>query len=79
MNVQRFIIAILSFAVTTGFLYMIGHVWTISPLMFRYEYQNEANGFSITCGSFLPVLIGLTVSFIVEKSFDANKKKVGHT
>ncbi|MDN7243045.1 hypothetical protein QWY14_14670 [Planococcus sp. N028] len=75
MNIQRIGIAALSFSATTGLLYLIGHIWTVSSLMFHYEYQDEANGFSLTCGSFLPVLIGLGASFITEKSFGQARNK----
>ncbi|MGI2328475.1 hypothetical protein [Planococcus sp. YIM B11945] len=79
MNVQRLMPAILSFAATTGGLYMAGHVWTVPLLMFHYEYQDKANGFSIACGSFLPVLIGLAAAALAEKYVGTNKKKIEHT
>ena len=47
--------------------FFIGHTFTIPWLMFHHEYRDFEDGFTISTGSFVPLIIGLIVSFIAEK------------
>lgn len=69
LKLKSFIVSFLSFVLTTGGLFLIGHVFTITWLMFHYEYTNNAKEFSISTGSFVPLIIGLIVCFFAEKIY----------
>jgi hypothetical protein len=69
MKIKRFIIGFSSFLFTTSLLYLIGHLFAISLLMLHFEYTNNSNGLSISIGSLLPLIIGLIVSYISEKTY----------
>lgn len=67
MKLKSLIVTISSLVLTTGVLLLIGHMFTIPWLMFHHEYTNNANGFIISTGSFVPLIIGLIVSFFCRK------------
>lgn len=69
MKCKSFIIAFTSLVFTTGLLLLVGHIFTIPWLMFHHEYTDNANGFLMTTGSFVPLVIGLIASFIAEKIY----------
>jgi hypothetical protein len=69
MKLKSLIVTISSLVLTTGVLLLIGHMFTIPWLMFHHEYTNNANGFIISTGSFVPLIIGLIVSFFAEKIY----------
>lgn len=69
MNFKSFIVTFATLVLTTGLLFLIGHTFTIPWLMFHHEYTDDVNGFFITTGSFVPLIIGLCVSFIAEKIY----------
>ncbi len=67
MNVKSFLVTFLALVLTTSVLFFIGHTFTIPWLMFHHEYRDFEDGFTISTGSFVPLIIGLIVSFIAEK------------
>lgn len=69
MKLKSLIVTISSLVLTTGVLLLIGHMFTIPWLMFHHEYTNNANGFIISTCSFVPLIIGLIVSFFAEKIY----------
>ncbi|MBM7655185.1 hypothetical protein [Neobacillus cucumis] len=69
MKLKSFIVTFGSFILTTTSLYLIGYVFTIPTLMFHYEYTDNTNGFFITTGSLVPIIIGLVISFISERIY----------
>ncbi|WP_404330330.1 hypothetical protein [Mesobacillus maritimus] len=69
MKLKSFVVTFGSFVLTTALLYLIGHVFTIPLLMFHYEYTDNANGFFLTTGSLVPIIIGLVISFISERIY----------
>ncbi|NHN31651.1 hypothetical protein [Paenibacillus agricola] len=69
MKFKSFIVTFATLVLTTGLLFLVGHTFTIPWLMFQHEYANNANGFFITTGSFVPLIIGLIVSFFAEKIY----------
>ncbi|MEH7121444.1 hypothetical protein V7128_29190 [Neobacillus vireti] len=69
MKLKSFIVTFGSFVFTTTFLYLIGYMFTIPPLMFHYEFTDNANGFFITTGSLVPIIIGLVISFFSERIY----------
>ena len=69
MKLKGFFVTFGSFALATTLLYLVGYVFTIPWLMFQYEYTNNASGFFISAGSFVPLIIGLAISFIAEKVY----------
>lgn len=69
MKFMSFIIAFSSFVLTTGPLFLVGHMFTIPWLMFHHEYTDDANGFFITTGSLVPLIIGLIISLIAAKFY----------
>ncbi|WP_066253961.1 hypothetical protein [Neobacillus drentensis] len=69
MKLKGFIVTFVSFALTTALLYLLGYVFTIPWLMFQYEYTNNASVFFVSAGSLVPLIIGLVISFIVEKIY----------
>lgn len=78
MKVKSFIVGFVSFATATALLYLLGYIFTIPFLMFRYEYTNNESEFFISIGSLAPIIIGLVISFIAEKIYRHNyRKKLG--
>jgi len=78
MKLKSFIIAFSSLVLTTGLLLLIGHLFTIPWLMFQHEFTGNANGFTISTGSFVPLIIGLIVSFFAERIYvNRYQKKLG--
>lgn len=69
MKLKSFIVTFGSFALITALLYSAGNIFRIPWLTFHYEYTNNANGFSISTGSFVPLIIGLIISFFAEKIY----------
>ncbi|WP_260287506.1 hypothetical protein [Peribacillus aracenensis] len=69
MKLKSFIVTFGSFVLTTGMLYLVGHMFTIPWLMFHHEYTENGNGFFISAGSFVPLIIGLIVCFFAEKIY----------
>ena len=66
MDRKSFLLTFSTLIGMTGFLYIIGHLFSIKSLMFRFYYVNSEEGFLFTSGSFLPLVIGLLASFMVE-------------
>ncbi|MET1178378.1 hypothetical protein ABG775_10520 [Peribacillus simplex] len=69
MKLKSFIVTFGSFVLTTGMLYLVGHMFTIPWLMFHHEYTENGNGFFISAGSLVPLIIGLIVCFFAEKIY----------
>lgn len=69
MKLKSIVVTFGSFVLTTAILYLIGYIFTIPLLMFHYEYTDNANGFFITTGSLVPIMIGLVISFTSERIF----------
>lgn len=69
MKLKSFIVTFGSFVLTTGMLYLVGHMFTIPWLMFNHEYTENGNGFFVSTGSLVPLIIGLIVSFFAEKIY----------
>lgn len=69
MKLNSFIVTFGSFVLTTGMLYLVGHMFTIPWLMFHHEYTVNENGFFISAGSLVPLIIGLIVCFFAEKIY----------
>ena len=69
MKYKRFLIVFLTWIVVTGALFWIGEQFSISWLMFSYEYEANGEGFSFSAGSFVPLLIGLAVSGMAEAMY----------
>lgn len=69
MQIKSFIVTFGSFIVTTTILYFLGDVFNISWLQMQYEYRNVSNDFYLSIGSFVPILIGLIISFMAEKIY----------
>ncbi|MED4582732.1 hypothetical protein [Brevibacillus choshinensis] len=69
MKAKSFLVTFLSLVLTTGVLYAIGHIFTIPFFMFHHEFTHDSNGFTLSSGSFVPLLIGLIVSFFAEKIY----------
>jgi len=76
MKFKPFLFSFGTFIGSTAILYGIGYLFHISILMFHYEYINEKTGTSLTVGSLLPVVIGLILSFIVEKTYKNKEKSI---
>ncbi|CAH0298489.1 hypothetical protein SRABI80_04166 [Peribacillus frigoritolerans] len=68
MKLKSFIVTF-AFVLTTGMLYLVGHMFTIPRLMFHHEYTVNGNGFFISIGSLVPLIIGLIVCFFAEKIY----------
>jgi hypothetical protein len=70
LKLKSFIIAFTALFVTTGALYLIGHLFTIPWLMFHHEYISNEDGFKFTTtGSLIPLVIGCVASFVAEKIY----------
>ncbi|OZI11733.1 hypothetical protein CEW92_10575 [Bacillaceae bacterium SAS-127] len=69
MKRNRFVVAFSAFMLTTGILYFIGHLFTVPLLMFRYEYINYEDGYLISTGSIMPLILGLIISYCVDKVY----------
>lgn len=69
MKLKSFIVAFGSLVLTTTLLYLIGYIFSIPLLMFQYEYKDSVNGFFISTGSLIPIMIGLVISFVSEKVY----------
>ncbi|WNC16597.1 hypothetical protein [Brevibacillus brevis] len=73
-----FFITFFSFVLATGALFLLGEWLSIPWLTFRHEFVDSPDGFTITAGSFVPVLIGLAVSFVAETIYVRRyRKKLG--
>lgn len=78
MKLKSFIVAMGALVSTAGILYLIGHTFSISPLMFHHEFFADSGGFTMTTGSLLPVLVGLAASYVAEKYYlHKAKEKLG--
>ncbi|RFU62887.1 hypothetical protein [Peribacillus glennii] len=69
MKSNRYFVAISTLVLTTGVLLLIGYIFTIPLLMFRYENTDEANGVFVSTGSIFPFIFGLGVSFLLDKIY----------
>ena len=69
MKLKSFIVAFGSFVLTTTLLYIVGYFLKIPWLMFDFKYTDKQNGFFISTGSLIPLLIGLVISFVAEKYY----------
>lgn len=67
MRGNRFVVAFSAFTLMTGILYLIGYLFTVPLLMFRYKYINYEDGYLISTGSMIPLIIGLIISYCVDK------------
>ncbi|MDZ5609019.1 hypothetical protein U2I54_18605 [Bacillus pseudomycoides] len=75
MKLKSFLVTFSTFVLTTGLFFLIGHLFTIPWLMFHHEYIDNTNGFFISTGSVVPLLIGLIVSYSVEKIYSHNYRQ----
>jgi hypothetical protein len=66
---KSFMVAFTTFVLTTGILYLVGHIFTIPFLMFHHEYADNVNGFYFEIGSLVPLIIGLIISVFAEKFY----------
>lgn len=64
---KPFLIAVFMFVFITGFLYGIGYVFKIDLLMLHHPSTKTEDGFHSESRSLLPVIIGLSVSYVAEK------------
>lgn len=69
MTFKSLVVTLGTLLVTTGFLFLIGHIFTIRWLMFSYEFYADDEGFFISGGSMIPLIIGLVFSFLAEKFY----------
>ncbi|MBT2682706.1 hypothetical protein [Bacillus sp. ISL-37] len=69
MTFKSMIVTLGTFLLTTGILYLIGHSFSITSLMFQYEFSSDSDGFFISGGSLLPLIIGLIASYLAEKIY----------
>jgi len=70
---MKFIVCFSTLVLTTGLLYFIGYLFSIPLFMFQHEYTDVTNGYMTYTGSILPLLIGVVVSFFVEKAYVRHK------
>jgi len=76
MKFKPFLFSFGTFIGSTAILYGIGHLFHISILMFQYEYINNKTAIYFTFNSLLPIVIGLILSFIVEKRYKNKEKSI---
>ncbi|WP_226675130.1 hypothetical protein [Mesobacillus jeotgali] len=69
MTFKSLIVTLVTLILTTGTLYLIGHSFSIRWLMFHYEFTSDSDGFFISGGSMLPLILGLIASFLAEKIY----------
>jgi hypothetical protein len=69
MSIKSLVVTLGTLFFTTGLLFLVGHIFTIRWLMFSYEYTSDAEGFFISGGSIIPLIVGLISSFIAEKVY----------
>ena len=69
MKLKSFIVTFGSFTLTTGLLYLFGHLFNIPSLMFDLDYTGNGEGFFLSVGSLVPLTIGLIVCFFAEKIY----------
>jgi putative flippase GtrA len=69
MKLRRFIVGFASFLIITALLYIVGYLFTIPMLTFHHQYLENANGFSFSIYSIIPLIIGLVGSYIAEKIY----------
>jgi putative flippase GtrA len=69
MKFKRFIVGLASFLITTALLYIVGYLFHIPMLTYHHQYLENANGFSISIDSIIPLIIGLIVSYFAEKIY----------
>lgn len=62
-------IGIGTFALVTGFLYLIGYVFKINLLIFHQYHSESAEGFTSESRSLLPFIIGLGAGYLTEKFY----------
>ncbi|MFC5541471.1 hypothetical protein ACFPOH_06725 [Ureibacillus suwonensis] len=65
----RCMIVLMTLVLTTGLLYLVGHLFTIPFFMFNHQYTDHSNGLYITSGSLIPFIMGLMASFLAEKIY----------
>lgn len=75
MKGKRFLVVFLTLMITTSTLLFIGNAFSIGWLTFSYEYENNAEGFSFTASSFMPLILGLIASFIAESLYVRKMKQ----
>ncbi|TFE01895.1 hypothetical protein [Jeotgalibacillus sp. R-1-5s-1] len=69
MKSKGFIVGVASFAVITLLLYLAGDVFQVPLLMFHNEYMNSTNGQIVSSGSLIPVVIGLSLSVLIQRIY----------
>lgn len=69
MKLKTFLAAFSAFITSTTVLYLIDYIFTIPWLMIHYDSTNNESGFYLSIGSFVPLLIGLGISFSAEQIY----------
>ena len=69
MKLRSFLVTFGTLVTITGLLFLVGHMYSISWLMFDIETVANSSGFSITTGSYVPLIIGLVACFFAEKIY----------
>lgn len=70
MKFKSLVVTLVTFVLTTGLFYLLGHKFSIPWLMFHYEFKNNIDGLSITTGSLIPIIFGLVCSFFAERIYN---------
>lgn len=69
MKLKSFLVTFGTLVTITGLFFLIGHMYSIPWLMFDVKTVANSNDFSITTGSYVPLIIGLAACFFAEKTF----------
>lgn len=69
MKLKSFLVTFGTLVIVTGSLFLIGHMYSISLLMFDFKFVNSSDGFSLSSGSYFPLIIGLVACFFAEKIY----------
>ncbi|WP_079508706.1 hypothetical protein [Mesobacillus jeotgali] len=77
MTFKSLIVSLGTLILSTGLFYLIGHIFSIESLMFYYEFHFDGEGFFVSSGSMIPLVIGLLASFIAERQY-VKKRSTKH-
>jgi hypothetical protein len=69
LSFKSLIVSLGTLILTTGSLLLVGHIFSIEPLMFYFQFHSDPEGFSVSGGSMIPLILGLLASFIAEKLY----------
>jgi len=69
MKLKSFLVTFGTLVIVTGLLFLIGHMYSIPLLMFDFKFVNSSSGFSLSSGSYFPLIIGLAACFFAEKIY----------